>query len=106
MHRKESLTEADLIKTEKIILKLYITGASPNSLRAVENIKQICDDYASYDYDLEIIDIYQRAECAEQEQLTALPVLIKKLPLPKRKITGDLSDKNKVLKAMGIMQHG
>lgn len=89
---------------EIYVLRLFITGATPNSLRAVANIKEICETYLNGRYSLEIIDVYQQAHIAEKEQLIALPLLIKKLPLPEKRMIGDLSDTEKVLKALGLMQ--
>lgn len=85
------------------ILRLFITGATPNSQRAVANIKQICEDHLKGRYSLEIIDVYQQAPIAEKEQLVALPMLVKKQPLPERRLIGDLSDTEKVLKGLGLI---
>jgi circadian clock protein KaiB len=85
------------------VLRLFITGATPNSVRAVTNIKQICEDHLKDRYSLEIIDVYQQQKVAEQEQLIALPLLIKKCPLPERRMIGDLSDTGKVLKGLGLV---
>jgi circadian clock protein KaiB len=84
------------------ILRLFITGATPNSIRAVSNLKQICEDHIKGRYSLEIIDVYQQQDVAEKEQLVALPLLIKKRPLPERRLIGDLSDTEKVLKGLGL----
>lgn len=84
------------------MLRLFITGASPNSIRALTNIKQICEDHLKGRYSLEIIDVYQQAEIAEKEQLVALPLLIRKKPLPERRLIGDMSDIGKVLKGLEI----
>jgi circadian clock protein KaiB len=89
-------------KPETYILRLFITGASPNSARAVANIRQICETYLKDNYSLEIVDVYQQQEIAEKEQLIALPLLIKQYPLPMRRLIGDLSDKQKVLTELGI----
>ena len=83
-------------------LRLYITGATPNSVRAVNNIKTLCEQHLKGRYVLEIIDVYQQEFIAEQEQLVALPLLIKKSPLPERRMIGDLSNTEKVLKGLGI----
>jgi circadian clock protein KaiB len=83
-------------------LSLYITGASPNSSRAISNLKNICDKYLKDKYELEIIDIYQKPLVAESEQVIALPMLIKRLPLPARRLIGDMSDINKVLRGLGL----
>lgn len=85
------------------ILRLFVTGATPNSTRAVANIKQICEDHLKGKYSLEIVDVYQQEGVAEKEQLIALPLLIKKLPFPERRMIGDLSDTNKVLKGLGLL---
>lgn len=86
----------------KYRLQLFITGATPNSLRAVANIKAICEQYLKDNYDLEIIDIYQDKEQARTQQIVALPMLVKRFPLPERKMIGDLSRTTKVLEALGI----
>lgn len=82
---------------------MFITGATPNSMRAVANIKELCEAHLKGRYTLEIIDVYQVKDIAEKEQLIALPILIKKLPLPERRMIGDLSDTEKVLKGLGLM---
>ncbi|GGB77438.1 circadian clock KaiB family protein [Dyadobacter sediminis] len=84
------------------VLRLYVTGASINSLRAIVNIKEICDKYIPDSYSLEIIDVYQQKSIAEQEQIIALPLLIKRLPLPEKRLIGDMSDTLKVLNGLGI----
>jgi circadian clock protein KaiB len=81
-------------------LKLFITGASPNSVKAVTNIKSICEQYLKGNYTLEIIDIYQQPLLAQQEQIIALPVLIKLSPQPSRRLVGNMSDTKKVLKGL------
>ena len=83
-------------------LRLFITGASPVSVRAVSNIKNICETYLAGRYELEVVDIYQQPTLVEDENITAVPVLIKKFPMPKKKLVGDMSDINKVLKGLGI----
>ena len=83
-------------------LKLFVTGASPNSIRAISNLKRICEQHIQKRYTLEIIDIYQDAALAEKEQLIALPLLIKKSPAPERRLIGDMSDETKVLRGLGI----
>ena len=82
-----------------------MTGASPNSLRGIENLRQICEQYLKEQFSLEIIDIYQQPEIASKEKLVALPLLVKKHPFPERRLVGDLSDTSKVLQCLGIAQH-
>src|SRR5215213_5397867 len=105
MRKKEehSTIAASEKRTFEYVLRLFITGATPNSMRALTNIKQICEDHLKGRYSLEIIDVYQQQEIAEKEQLVALPLLIKKQPLPQKRIIGDLSDTEKVLKALGLV---
>jgi circadian clock protein KaiB len=90
-------------KESDYVLRLYITGASPNSLRAVENLTQLCETYLKGKYNLEVIDVYQQAAIAEQEKIVALPLLIKINPLPLQRLIGDMSDTNKVLRGLGIV---
>ena len=85
------------------VLSLYITGATPNSIRAITNIKQICEEHLKGRYSLQIVDVYQQGALAEQEQLIALPLLIKRTPLPERRMIGDLSNTEKVLKGLGLI---
>src|SRR5689334_16770065 len=83
------------------VLQLYITGASPNSTRAVKNVKEICELYLKDRYELIIIDIYQQPMLAVQEQIIAAPTLVKKFPYPLRRLVGDMSDKKRVLSGLG-----
>ncbi len=84
-------------------LRLFVTGASPVSVRAISNIKKICEEHLKDRYELEIIDVYQQPMLVKDEDITAVPVLIKKLPLPKKRMVGDMSNKNKVLKGLGLL---
>ncbi|HEY4978684.1 MAG TPA: circadian clock KaiB family protein [Candidatus Acidoferrum sp.] len=81
----------------KYVLRLYINGSTLKSTLAVKNIKQVCEQYLNGRYDLEIIDIYKQANLARDEQIVAVPTLIKRLPRPLRRLIGDLSDQDKVL---------
>jgi len=87
---------------EPYVLRLFITGASPNSIRAVENIKAICDEYLKDRYQLEVIDIHQQPQLAEGEDVIAVPLMIKKTPYPERRMIGDMSDTERVLKGLGL----
>jgi len=100
-NKDENLNEIQS-NEESYQLKLFIAGASENSLRAIENIKAFSKNSLDNKVNLEIIDIYQQPMLAEQEQIIALPLLIKKYPLPERRFIGDLSDINILLKGMGI----
>jgi circadian clock protein KaiB len=104
MRKKEQKSGNSTTKenAKAFVLRLFITGATPNSTRAVTNIKHICEDHLKDNYSLEIVDVYQQKEVAQQEQLIALPLLIRKFPLPERRLIGDLSDTEKVLKGLGL----
>jgi circadian clock protein KaiB len=91
------------IGEDKYILRLFITGILPNSLRAVKNIHAICDKYLKGRHELEIIDIYQQPSLALSEDITAVPILIKKLPLPEERMIGDLSNIEEVLKGLRLV---
>ena len=82
---------------ERYVLRLYVTGLTPNSTRAIANIKTLCQTHLEGRYDLRIIDIYQKPALAKGEQIIAAPTLIKKLPLPLRRLVGDLSKEDRVL---------
>ncbi len=84
------------------VLRLFITGASPYSVRAVTNTKKMCEQYLNGHYELEIVDIYQQPLFAEREQIIAIPLLIRKFPLPERRLIGDMSDTQKLLKGLEI----
>jgi circadian clock protein KaiB len=86
------------------LLHLYITGATPNSLRAVRNLKDICEVHLAGRYELLIIDIYQQPELAAQQQIVAAPTLVRQRPLPRRQLVGDLSNRAAVLISLGIPQ--
>ncbi len=78
-------------------LRLFVAGTTANSLRAIENLRRICDTHLAGQVDLEIIDIYQQPDLAGQHQVVAAPTLVKVLPLPLRRIIGDLSEEQRVL---------
>ncbi|MGB2610299.1 MAG: circadian clock KaiB family protein [Isosphaeraceae bacterium] len=84
------------------VFSLFIAGMSPRSRRAVDNITKLCDRYLAGRFELQIVDIYQQPELAQEEQLVAAPTLIKKLPLPLRRFIGDLSDTDRVLVRLDI----
>lgn len=83
-------------------LSLYIAGASVNSSRAIVNLRAICETYLKDNYTLKIIDVHQEKSLASREQLIALPLLVKSRPLPERRLIGDMSETEKVLRGLGI----
>jgi circadian clock protein KaiB len=86
------------------LLKLYVAGSSPRATLAIENLKRICEADLSGRYTLEIIDVLERPELAEQDRILATPTLIKQLPPPLRRVIGDLSDSEKVLLGLELRQ--
>ena len=86
------------------VLRLYVTGASPQSVRAIANIKKICEENLQGRYELEVIGLYQQPQLAQGEQIIATPTLIKKLPLPLRRIIGDLSNTERILVGLDLQK--
>jgi circadian clock protein KaiB len=86
----------------KYLLRLYVSGSTLKSSRAVQNIKRVCEQHLKNRYDLEVIDIYQQAKLARDQQIVAAPTLIKRLPLPLRRLIGDMSDQEKVLVGLDL----
>ena len=89
---------------DRYVLRLYITGMTPRSARAVKNLQVICDEYLADRYDLEVVDIYQQPVLVKGEQIIAAPTLIKKLPLPMRRIIGDMSNRDRVLLGLDLVR--
>jgi circadian clock protein KaiB len=88
--------------SERYVLRLFVTGSTPRSRRAIENMRSICESHLEGRYDLEVIDIYQQPEAAISEQVVAVPTLVKLLPGPLRRIIGDLSETEKVLHSLDL----
>ena len=106
--KKQGIANIEKLLSEKnataeYSLCLYISGASPNSIRAVNNLKQVCEEYLKGRYTLEIIDVHQQADLTEKEQIIALPLLIKRKPKPIKRLIGDMSEREKVLKGLGLI---
>lgn len=86
----------------RYVLRLYVTGATSNSARAIANVKKLCEERLKDRYELEIVDLYQQPELAKEAQILAAPTLIKKLPLPLRRLVGDMSDGERVLVGLDL----
>ena len=97
----EGALKSTALRRAKYILRLYVTGSSAKSLKAVYNLKKICEEHLP-DYDLEVIDIYENPLAAREEQIIAAPTLVKKLPAPLRRFVGDLSDTKKILVGLDV----
>ncbi len=88
----------------KYVLKLYVAGINRRSSQAIRSITEICDQYLKGRYDLRVIDIYQQPTLARGEQIIAAPTLVRKLPLPLRRIIGDMADKEKLLVGLDLRE--
>lgn len=86
----------------RYVLRLYVAGMTPRSTRAIENLRTICEEHLHGRYDLEVIDVYQQPMLAKGEQIVAAPTLIKKLPLPLRRVIGDMSSTERVLLGLDL----
>ena len=98
----EEALNGSALRRAKYILRLYVTGSSARSLKAVYNLKKLCEEHFPDDYDLEVIDIYENPQAAREEQIIAAPTLVKTLPKPLRRFVGDLSNTQKILVGLDI----
>ena len=94
--------EEEIRGKDAYVFRLYITGASPNSSRAISNTKAFLEKHLKRQYDLQIIDVYQQPHIAKTVDIIALPLLIKKSPLPERRMIGDMSDSEKIFKNLNL----
>jgi circadian clock protein KaiB len=88
----------------KYVLRLYVAGMTPRSQEAIRTVTAICNEHLSGRYDLQVIDVYQQPVLAKGEQIIAAPTLIKKLPLPLRKLIGNMADIDKVLIGLDLLE--
>ena len=91
-------------ETERYVLRLYVTGMSSRATRAIRNVREICDEHLKGRYDLEVVDVYQQPLLAKNEQIIAAPTLVKHLPLPLRRIIGDMSRRDRVLLGLDLIR--
>lgn len=87
---------------ERYQLRLFVTGSTPRSARAIANMRKICEENLSGRYDLEVVDVYEHPDATRELQVIATPTLVKILPEPLRRIIGDLSNKEKVLAGLNL----
>jgi len=92
------------VSASRHLLRLYVTGTTPGSTRAIQQVRRVCDKHLNGLYDLEVIDIYQLPSLAKSDQIIATPTLIKVLPVPLRRLIGDLSNLSSVLFGMDIRE--
>jgi circadian clock protein KaiB len=95
-------TLADLLDKQQFVLRLYVTGMTPRSTRAIRAVRGICEEFLAGRYELEIIDVYQQPELIRDEQIFATPTLVKEAPQPGRRMIGDMSDRARLIAGLGI----
>jgi len=88
----------------KYVLRLYVAGMTPRSQEAIRTVTSICNEQLKDRYELEVVDIYQNPTLAKGEQIIAAPTLVKKLPLPLRKLIGSMADREKVLVGLDLKE--
>ena len=88
------------------MLRLYVTGVTGKSVRAIQNVRRICEEHLKGAYELEVVDLYKNLPLARGDQIIAAPTLIKRLPLPLRRLIGDMSDEARVLVGLDIRPGG
>ena len=92
--------------SERYVLRLFIAGMTARAGRAIESVRAMCNEHLAGRYELEVIDIYQQPGLAKGEQIIAAPTLLKKLPLPFRRIIGDMSNNERLLTGLDIVRKG
>jgi len=98
----EEALKGGALRRAKYILRLYVSGSSGRSMKAVYNLKKLCEEHFPDDYDLEVVDIYKNPSAAREEQIIAAPTLVKRLPAPLRRFVGDLSNTQRILVGLDI----
>lgn len=91
------------MQSKKWELKLYVAGKTPKSMTALKNLQKYCDEYLAGQYRIEVIDLLKTPQLAEGDQIFAVPTLVRKVPVPMRKIIGDLSNEEKVLVGLNLV---
>ena len=91
-----------MIASEKYVLRLYVTGMTPRSTRAITTVRAICEEHLAGQYELEIIDVYQMPQRIMEDNIVAIPTLVKCKPVPMRLMVGDMSDRQRLLVGLGL----
>lgn len=89
-------------ENRKFVLRLFVTGITPRSLEAIDEVRRLCEEHLKGRYELQVVDIYKQPQAAQQDQVFAAPTLVKLLPLPVRKIVGDMTRKERLLAGLDI----
>ena len=95
-------TRLPKVKADQYVLRLYIAGQTPRSVAALANLKDICEEHLAGRYMLQVVDLLENPQLARGDQILAIPTLVRKLPLPMRKIIGDLSNTERVLVGLDL----
>jgi circadian clock protein KaiB len=91
-----------VIALEKYVLRLYVTGLTPRSTRAIKTVRAVCEEHLAGQFDLEIIDVYQQPSRISTDQIVAIPTLVRCNPQPQRLIIGDMSDRRRLMVGLGL----
>jgi circadian clock protein KaiB len=102
---KDSVRRAEEPDSEKYLIRLYVAGLTFRSTETLARLKTVCEEHLRGRYELEVIDIYQQPELAQEGQIVVTPTLIKVLPAPLRRLVGDLHDTQRVLRGLNIERH-
>lgn len=97
-------TLADLHEQQVFVLRLYVTGMTPRSTRAIGAVRAICEEFLAGRFELEIIDVYQQPALIRDEQIIATPTLVKKGPSPERRMIGDMTNRARLLSGLGLRE--
>jgi circadian clock protein KaiB len=100
--RVSSRTKKGQKRRIKYTMRLYVTGATSKSARAITNLRRLCDEYLPGQYELKVVDVYQQPQLAREGQIIAAPTLVKMLPLPLRRFIGDMSNTDNLLRGLEI----
>ena len=98
-------TTARRVRREPYVLRLFVAGMTARSTRAVENIRAICEEHFAGAYELEVVNLYEQPARASGEQIIAAPTCVKELPLPARRVIGDMSNTARVLEGLDLVAH-
>ena len=98
------MTSSEPVNGEKWALRLYTAGQSPKSLAALANLKRVCEEHLAGRYSIEVVDLMKNPRLAKDDQIVAIPTLVRKLPEPLRRIVGDLSDTERTLVGLQLKQ--
>ena len=104
-HLRQLEQAIDRLARQRVVLRLYIAGTTPHSMRALRAIIDLCEDQLGTRYELEVVDVYQQPSRARSDQISALPTLIRLEPKPVQRFVGDLSNPVRILRALGLVRN-